>query len=541
MSEPAPRKGQGLRLSTSRPLPPSGTNPEAVAAALEEHVKFSLGHQPSAYNRPLNLPDRVQAPIDLVVPGRWQPRSVFADPELGDLVESIGTHGVINPLLVFANEHARLELIAGERRLRAAKLAGLATVPVEFVEGDRRRLHEISLIDNLQRENLRPWEEGAAFERMISELGISEAELARRLGKNRAYIQQRRALAGAAPELQEALASEAISFGMARGILAGGAGDLAAQRAGLDAVKGQIKAGKPVTEATARKLAAEALVTVHTAAVKALGWNFEPHYSGHLVLWSAADRPRVVTERELIDLVASGVQPAAGEGPAPWEEDSDLAQVLAQRGYLVSSQGFEPWVCISERTSGQGLAVLTWWSGAEIPERARLAQAEIDALDGQAGELGWEARRLHSAKYYVKGGDKTPAAYSWPDLVTLVAQLHSGTATLSPRERCAQCQGWLDSGSWMYHGNQRIHTACKEAALAGDRQAILAQSEARPTAPRAAAPAEVPSWVAHIPEGALRALVSFLTDDYGGDDQPLDEVRAEFAEFIQTALEEYRV
>lgn len=536
------KKGKAMRLSTALPAPvllPGGSiGPTDLAAALEDHVRVSLGQRPQHYNRPINLPDRFQAPIDSIVAGRWQPRTVFADPELGDLVESIAAHGVITPLLVFANETAQLELIAGERRLRAARLAGLASVPVQLVDGDPQKLHELSIVDNLQRENLKSWEEGAAFERMIAELGVSEAELARRMGKNRAYIQQRRALASAAPELCQALADESISFGIARGIIAGAGGDLAVQRAGVKAVLTELKAGKPVKEDSARALTAKQVLEVHRATLEGRGWKLCTYLGGisALVVWAPSERPRFLTEKELIDLAASGAAPAAGDGPAPWEEDSDLIVVFRERGISIYAGVLAPWIYLVNSDKGSTKPQITFCSGAEMPAHAKAAQADIDALEERVAALGWKRRRNGSAVQFVKDSQKTTSAWDWRGQLELAAQLEEGRATLVERDSCPQCQRWLDEGPTIYFGGRQVHTACKEAAIAAERQQILAQ----PAPHTVAAAVEVPNWLQHIPEDALRALVAFLTDGEYADESSLEEIRVEFAAFLETAIQEYR-
>lgn len=231
---------------------------------LEAHAE-RLGDSPSFYSRVPGWPSRLLIPTSMIVAGRWQPRSVFVDAEINDLAESIGQMGIINPLMVFVSEYGKFELIAGERRLRAAAIAGLNMVPVEVVEGTPAQLEDLSVIDNIQRQNLTAWDEGAAFEKMITGQKISEAELARRMGKNRAYIQQRRALASAAPTLIKALSDpdSRMTFAMARGIIAGaGASNVAGQSAGVAAVLDALTVGKPMDEAKAKLVAAD---TAHTA------------------------------------------------------------------------------------------------------------------------------------------------------------------------------------------------------------------------------------------------------------------------------------
>lgn len=532
-------KGKALRLSTeASTVPPGGTLPSLplidLMGILAEHADaMSYPPNPARFPRPRQLSDRMLVPRSHIVAGRWQPRTIFADPEITSLAESIQEVGIITPLIVFVNEAGRFELIAGERRLRAAEIVGLSMIPVEIREGTPAELEDLSVIDNLQRENLTPWEEGQAFERIISGRGWSEAELSRRMGKNRAYIQQRRALATATPELCQALAEDAISFGVARGIIAGSAGDLAVQKAGLKAVLADIKAGKSVKEDGARAATAKHVLEVHRAALESRGWKICTYLGGvsALVIYAQTERPRFVTEKELIDLATSGATPAAGDGPAPWDEDADTATVIRERGINLYQGVMAPWLYLVNTDKGSSKPQITFASGEDMPGHARAAQADIDALEARATAIGWQRRRVHSAVQFVKDGQKTSTVWDWPGQLKLLDELEAGTAVLIDRNRCPLCEGWLDEGPQMHLGGQVIHAACKEKAIAAERQAILAE-------PAQQNGVTIPPWVHHIPEDALRALVSFLSDNEWADND-ITQVRVEFAEFIQIALDEY--
>lgn len=520
-------------------LPPGGSMPLAdLVAALEEHVTtWYAGKEgpPACFPVPVKLPMQLQAPLTLIVAGRWQPRSVFVDSEINALAESIKAQGVINPLLVFANERGQLELIAGERRLRAATMAGLSLVPVEIRGGTAAQLHEMSVIDNVQRENLRPWEEGEAYERMITELGISEAELARRLGKNRAYIQQRRALAGAAPELIQALSTDAITFGMARGLIAGSGGDQAAQAAATATIAAVVAAGKPMDENKARKAAADALAHTHRHKLKEAGWNLNEHHSSQLVLWAPTERPRVVTEKELVTIATSGARPGEGPAPDPWEGDEDLDTVFNRRGLLVSKIVVAPWVQVADTTSGK--YVLSYYSGAEMLEAARRAQADIDAIEERARNLGWGTVLKPNSAYAFVRDAEVVSAYGYAGAVTALDNIEAGTAQTRARETCDQCGGWLDTGPAMWHGQANIHVACKEQAIEAERQRILSDDSSGQAGDGHEAPAEIPAWIEHVPIDTLRAIVAYLTDGEMWETATVDELRIEFAAFVDTMVE----
>jgi len=213
------------------------------------------------------------APVADIVPGRWQPRRHFDKQRLNELADSIREFGVLTALKVFVNENEEYELIAGERRWRASKLAGLAVVPCEVVEWTARQIMEVSIIDNLQRDDLSAEDEGAAFEMAIGKLHISEADLARRMGKGRTYIQQRRKLAAAAPKLRKALADGVVTFSIIRGILAGAGHDWIFQKRGLDVVLEALKQGHLIGEKNARFFTSQKIIQESKESLEELGWD----------------------------------------------------------------------------------------------------------------------------------------------------------------------------------------------------------------------------------------------------------------------------
>ena len=128
----------------------------------------------------------VEIPVSEIRPNPYQPRKEFEEKSLNELADSIRLHGIFTPLLVRPSVQG-YELIAGERRLRAAKIAGLATVPAISVDFTDEEMMEISLLENVQRENLNPIEEAAAYESLIKRLGYTQEQLAERVGKSREY------------------------------------------------------------------------------------------------------------------------------------------------------------------------------------------------------------------------------------------------------------------------------------------------------------------------------------------------------------------
>ena len=152
-----------------------------------------------------------------LVANAQQPRTVFEDAALEELANSIAEKGVLQPLLVRPKGQG-YEIVAGERRFRAAKLAGLTEVPVVIRDLDDRETLEIALIENLQRENLNPLEEARAFQGLL-ELGLTQEQLAKTLGKGRSTIANGLRLLNLSRDAQKALEDGLISAGHARAIL----------------------------------------------------------------------------------------------------------------------------------------------------------------------------------------------------------------------------------------------------------------------------------------------------------------------------------
>ena len=147
-----------------------------------------------------------------------QPRKQFDEDALMDLSESIKQYGVLHPLLV-SDKKDYYEIIAGERRWRAAKLAGLTEIPVIVKEFSEQELVEISLIENIQREDLNPVEEAMAYKRLIDEFHLKQDEIAERVGKSRTAVTNAMRLLKLSEKVQQMLIDEMITAGHARAIL----------------------------------------------------------------------------------------------------------------------------------------------------------------------------------------------------------------------------------------------------------------------------------------------------------------------------------
>ena len=162
----------------------------------------------------------VYLPIAQVEPGLNQPRKQFDETTLNDLADSIREHGIIQPLTVRRLSSGYYQIIAGERRWRAAKLAGLAEVPAVIIEADDRKVMELGLIENLQRENLNPMEEADGYLALKEEFGLTQEEIAQRMGKSRPTIANALRLTTLPVLLREMVVDGDLSAGHARALLA---------------------------------------------------------------------------------------------------------------------------------------------------------------------------------------------------------------------------------------------------------------------------------------------------------------------------------
>ena len=165
-----------------------------------------------------DLPRRL--PIDLIDPNPEQPRSTIDPETLQELADSLRAVGVLQPLLITPGAGERYTLVAGERRLRAARLAGLQEVPVIVTSLAGDELLTAALVENVQREDLSPLEEARAYERLIEATGESQSQIAQRVGKSRSAVANALRLLGLSSAIRDSLASREISEGHARALLA---------------------------------------------------------------------------------------------------------------------------------------------------------------------------------------------------------------------------------------------------------------------------------------------------------------------------------
>lgn len=158
-------------------------------------------------------------PIYKVEPNPGQPRRDFDEAELQSLADSIALHGVVQPLTVRELPSGYYQIIAGERRWRAARIAGLSEVPAVVIEADDRKAMELALIENLQRQDLNPIEEAQGYQTLMQDYGLTQDETAQRVGKSRPAVTNALRLLALCPEVLALVQSGALSAGHARAVL----------------------------------------------------------------------------------------------------------------------------------------------------------------------------------------------------------------------------------------------------------------------------------------------------------------------------------
>ena len=200
----APAKKRGLGRGLEALLGPKGA---AQAPVLEATPDDALRH----------------LPVDALSPGKYQPRKTIDDAKLAELAESIKAQGVIQPIVVRALGGGRVgqtyEIIAGERRWRAARLAGLRDIPAVIREVDDRTVVAMALIENIQREDLNPLEEASALQRLIDEFDLTHAQAADAVGRSRAAVSNLLRLLELPSEIRVLVETRALEMGHARALL----------------------------------------------------------------------------------------------------------------------------------------------------------------------------------------------------------------------------------------------------------------------------------------------------------------------------------
>lgn len=194
---------------------------KGLGSLLGEYALEVVGSEDSAGSVPAGGQDsgvRMIRIID-IEPGENQPRRDFNEERLAELADSIAAHGMIQPIAVRRIDGGRYQIIAGERRWRAARMAGIREVPAVILDADELHSMELAMIENLQREDLNPIEEAEGYRKLITDYGLTQEEVAERVGKSRSVIANAVRLLSLDPEVLELLRNGSISSGHARALL----------------------------------------------------------------------------------------------------------------------------------------------------------------------------------------------------------------------------------------------------------------------------------------------------------------------------------
>lgn len=210
------KSGLGRGLDALFPEKTVQSKPKTVKTVKEEK-KVAVDTKKSSQQETSNGERMMK--ISMIEPNREQPRKKFDEDALQELSESIKEYGILQPLLV-SDKKDYYEIVAGERRWRAAKMAGLKEVPVVVKEFSTQEIVEISLIENIQREDLNPVEEAMAYKRLIDEFHLKQDEIAERVSKSRTAVTNSMRLLKLDSRVQQMMVDEMISAGHARAILA---------------------------------------------------------------------------------------------------------------------------------------------------------------------------------------------------------------------------------------------------------------------------------------------------------------------------------
>lgn len=179
-----------------------------------------------------------------IEPDKFQPRKKFDEEGLAELADSIKKHGIIQPIIVKKQETGFYKIIAGERRWRAAKIAGLKEIPAMIKDYNENEMLEVSLIENIQRENLNPLEESEAYNKLINEFNLTQEEISERVGKSRSAIANSLRLLNLSDDIKLLITDEKLTGGHARALLS-----LADESLRKEAAEKIIKQGMSVREA----------------------------------------------------------------------------------------------------------------------------------------------------------------------------------------------------------------------------------------------------------------------------------------------------
>jgi len=214
------KRSSGLGRGLGALIPPKSGEPKNNQE--EEQVDSDVLHTQSVEeSQPVNdvIQSVISVPVENIIPNENQPRLYFDHAGLEDLVASIKQHGILQPLVVIALPDGRYELIAGERRLRASKIAGLKTVPAIVRLANHQEKLELAIIENVQRKDLNPIEEAKAYVQLKEEFGLTQDEIGERVGKSRPQVGNIMRLLDLDEDIQQAVIEGKISQSNARTLL----------------------------------------------------------------------------------------------------------------------------------------------------------------------------------------------------------------------------------------------------------------------------------------------------------------------------------
>ena len=187
--------------------------------ALGRGLEALLPNPAAPKEAPVHTSDVQDLRIEHIIPNRYQPRKTFSQDELSELAESIKENGLIQPILVRRRGDGIYELIAGERRLRAARLAGLTSIRAIIRNSSDEQAMELALVENLQRQDLNPIEAARAYQRLITEFGFTQEGVAQRIGKDRSSIANIARLLNLPADIQQLIESGGLTTGHAKVLL----------------------------------------------------------------------------------------------------------------------------------------------------------------------------------------------------------------------------------------------------------------------------------------------------------------------------------
>ncbi len=207
----------GKTISDSAPSAPAASAPKMTTQTTQVNTQVAPT-VPAAPQVPVEA--RIwQVSIDKMVPSEFQPRSHFEKEKLEELAASIKQNGILQPIVARKHPNGRFEIIAGERRWRAAQLAGLHEVPVILKTMENQTALELAIIENIQREDLNPVEEGEAYQRLMDEFGLTQQQVAEKVGKDRATVANILRLLSLPLQVRDMLSRSEISAGHAKVLL----------------------------------------------------------------------------------------------------------------------------------------------------------------------------------------------------------------------------------------------------------------------------------------------------------------------------------